>query len=54
MLTKEKLVERISEIQKAMEQCAAQHNSLVGRLEENKFLLEELEKCQSCEQASEE
>ena len=44
MLTKEKLEARLTELQQAAEQTAAQHNALVGRMEETKFLLSQFDK----------
>lgn len=42
-MTKEQLVERIVELQNALEQSAAQHNALLGRLEEAKHMLKVLD-----------
>lgn len=44
MFTKEWLADRMGAISEAMAQSASNHNSLVGRLEECKFMLEELAK----------
>jgi len=43
-MDKQALIERIEEIGKAIEQSLAQHNALVGRLNEAKYMLEQMEK----------
>ncbi len=43
-MDKQAVVARIEEIGKAIEQSLAQHNALVGRLNEAKYILEQMEK----------
>jgi hypothetical protein len=43
-MDKQAVVERISEISKAIENSLAQHNALVGRLSEAQFMLQQMEK----------
>ncbi len=43
-MDKQAVVSRIEEIAKAIEQSLAQHNALVGRLNEAKYILEQMEK----------
>ncbi len=43
-MDKQTLIARIEEISKAIEQSLAQHNALVGRLNEAKFIFEQMEK----------
>ncbi len=43
-MDKQTVVARIEEIGKAIEQSLAQHNALVGRLNEAKYILEQMEK----------
>ena len=44
MISKETFVQRVEDITRAVEQSMANHNALVGRLEEAKFFLSEIEK----------
>ena len=41
---KDKLQQRVLQLQAAIEQSAANHNALLGRLSESKEILEEIEK----------
>ena len=43
-MDKQAVIARIEEIAKAIENSLAQHNALVGRLSEAKFILEQMEK----------
>jgi hypothetical protein len=43
-MDKQAVVARIEEIAKAIENSLAQHNALVGRLNEAKYILEQMEK----------
>jgi hypothetical protein len=43
-MDKQALIARITEIGTAIENSLAQHNALVGRLNEAKFILEQMEK----------
>jgi hypothetical protein len=43
-MDKQSLIARITEIGTAIENSLAQHNALVGRLNEAKFILEQMEK----------
>jgi len=43
-MDKQAVIARIEEIAKAIENSLAQHNALVGRLNEAKYILEQMEK----------
>ena len=43
-MDKQAIIARIEEIAKAIENSLAQHNALVGRLNEAKYILEQMEK----------
>jgi hypothetical protein len=43
-MDKQAVVERVAEIGKAIENSLAQHNALVGRLNEAQYILEQMEK----------
>jgi len=45
-MTKEELQKRIDEIKQGLEQSAANHNSILGRLAEAQFMLEKLEEAE--------
>ena len=43
-MDKQAVIERIAEIGKAIENSLAQHNALVGRLNEAQYILQQMEK----------
>lgn len=42
-MKREEIIARIDEIKRSIDQSAANHNSLIGRLQEAEFLLSKLE-----------
>jgi hypothetical protein len=52
MMTKEQLIERVQQLQKAVEQDVAEHHQLLGRLNECREQLTQLEAEQAIEPAS--
>ncbi len=46
-MTKEQLIQRIEELKHGLEQSAANHNSIIGRLQEAQFVLEKMEEFQN-------